>query len=124
LRAPRSTGARAAADRTLVMAMRTLKIPKGDSIDKLARFWATHDLTEFEDQLEEVAEPVFERKSFPLIAVRLHPQEAAAVKRVAKQGPRCPAGNPDSAVGPRQTSEQQVLNQTVLTLATKRRPFA
>ena len=64
--------------------MRTLKIPKGDSIDKLARFWATHDLTEFEDQLEEVAEPVFERKSFPLIAVRLHPQEAAAVKRVAK----------------------------------------
>jgi hypothetical protein len=27
-------------------------------------------------------------------------------------------------VGPRQTSEQQVLNQTVLTLATKRRAFA
>jgi hypothetical protein len=68
----------------MAKAMKSRNIPKGDSIDELARFWAAHDLTEFEDQLEEVGEPVFERKSNTVIAVRLHPQEAAVVKRVAK----------------------------------------
>lgn len=37
-------------------------IPQTDSIQELARFWDTHDLTDFEDQLEEVNEPVFERE--------------------------------------------------------------
>lgn len=36
-------------------------IPQADSIHELARFWDTHDLTDFEDQLEEVSEPVFDR---------------------------------------------------------------
>jgi hypothetical protein len=36
-------------------------LPKTDSIDELARFWDTHDLTDFEDQLEVVTEPVFVR---------------------------------------------------------------
>jgi len=30
---------------------------------ELAKFWDTHDLTEFEAQLEEVTEPIFERES-------------------------------------------------------------
>jgi predicted HicB family RNase H-like nuclease len=64
--------------------IRPRKIPQNDSIEKLARFWDTHDLTEFEEQLEDVGEPVFERESSGVIAVRLHPQEAEAVKRVAK----------------------------------------
>ena len=33
------------------------KIPETDSIRELASFWDTHDLTDFEDQLEEVTEP-------------------------------------------------------------------
>jgi hypothetical protein len=37
-----------------------IKLPQTDSIEELARFWDTHDLTAFEDQLEEVTEPVFE----------------------------------------------------------------
>ena len=41
--------------------MKRVNIPQTDSIEELARFWDTHDLTEFEDQLEEVSEPVFER---------------------------------------------------------------
>lgn len=65
-------------------AMKARKIPQTDSIEEMARFWDTHDLTEFEDQLEEIGEPVFERKSRTVIAVRLGPQEAEAVKRVAK----------------------------------------
>ena len=35
------------------------KIPQTDSILELAEFWDTHDLTNFEDQLEEVIEPIF-----------------------------------------------------------------
>ena len=37
--------------------MSSRKIPQSDSIEELARFWDTHDLTDFEDQLEEVTEP-------------------------------------------------------------------
>ncbi len=38
------------------------KIPNTDSIEELAQFWQTHDLTDFEDELEEVTEPVFARR--------------------------------------------------------------
>ena len=38
------------------------KLPITDSIQELAEFWDTHDLTEFEDELEEVQPPVFERQ--------------------------------------------------------------
>jgi hypothetical protein len=41
--------------------MTTSKLPKTDSIQELAQFWDTHDLTDFEDELEEVREPVFVR---------------------------------------------------------------
>ncbi len=50
--------------------MKARRIPDTDSIEELARFWDTHDLTDFQDQLEEVATPVFEKRrpapdSFP-----------------------------------------------------------
>lgn len=44
-----------------------VQLPKTDSIDELARFWDTHDLTDFEDQLEVVTEPVFVRECKPAI---------------------------------------------------------
>jgi hypothetical protein len=37
-------------------------LPPTDSIEELARFWDSHEVTEFEDQLEEVSEQVFESK--------------------------------------------------------------
>jgi len=64
--------------------MKRAKIPHADSIEELARFWDTHDLTEFEDELEEVPEPVFERKPGVVITLHLQPQEAEAVKRMAQ----------------------------------------
>ncbi len=64
--------------------MKTAKIPRTDSIEELARFWDTHDLTEFKEELEEVEEPVFKRRPEAIISLRLPPQEAEAVKRVAK----------------------------------------
>jgi predicted DNA binding CopG/RHH family protein len=57
-------------------------IPHTDSIQELARFWDTHELTDFEDQLEEVTEPVFERKTE--LTVRLEPEEIQAISEVAK----------------------------------------
>ncbi len=39
--------------------MKGNKIPQTDSIQELADFWDTHDLTDFDAELEEVDEPVF-----------------------------------------------------------------
>jgi predicted DNA binding CopG/RHH family protein len=64
--------------------MKARKIPESDSIEELARFWDTYDLTEFEDLLENVSEQVFERKPETVIPVRLQRQEVEEVKRVAK----------------------------------------
>lgn len=58
------------------------RIPKIDSIQELAQFWDTHDLTDFEDQLEEVKEPIFERKT--VMQILLQPEEAKAVKALAR----------------------------------------
>ena len=43
--------------------MNTPKLPKIDSIQALAEFWDTRDLTDFEDELEEVNEPIFAAKA-------------------------------------------------------------
>jgi hypothetical protein len=58
------------------------KLPKTDSIKKLAQFWDTHDVTDFEDELEGVAEPVFVRPT--VISLKLESAEAKAVKKIAK----------------------------------------
>jgi predicted DNA binding CopG/RHH family protein len=57
-------------------------IPQTDSIQELAQFWDTHDLTDFEEQLEEVTELIFDREA--LVQIRLPSQEVEAVKKVAK----------------------------------------
>ncbi len=64
--------------------MNTPKIPHTDSIAELARFWDTHDLTDFEDELEEVPESVFERRGEETVTIRLPTAEVEAVKRLAK----------------------------------------
>jgi hypothetical protein len=64
--------------------MKGLKLPPIDSIEELARFWDTHDLTDFAEELEEVTEPVFERKPDTVIPLHLQPQELAAIRRVAQ----------------------------------------
>ena len=53
------------------------KIPQTDSIQELASFWDAHDLTDFEAELEEVTESVFERET----EIRIHlPSKEAEVK--------------------------------------------
>ena len=58
------------------------KLPKIDSIDELARFCASHDLTDFEGELEEVEGKVF--AGGDAIQLHLQPREAKAVRRLAK----------------------------------------
>jgi predicted DNA binding CopG/RHH family protein len=65
-------------------AMKRRHIPKTDSITKLADFWQGHDLTDYEDELEEVAEPVFEQRATPNVTLRLGSRQAVAVQRIAR----------------------------------------
>ena len=58
-------------------------MPKTDSIQELAEFWDTHDLTDFQDELEEVTPPVFKRGGTS-IQVSLTSAESTAVRRLAK----------------------------------------
>ncbi|MCA9426571.1 MAG: hypothetical protein KC994_15930 [Candidatus Omnitrophica bacterium] len=60
------------------------KIPQTDSIEELARFWDTHDLTEFEEDFEEVSERVFERKTDPVIRLQLTQDQASILHRLAE----------------------------------------
>ena len=60
------------------------KIPQTDSVAELARFWDTHDLTEFEDELEEVKTPVFQRGSENELRITLPSDDAAALDRAAE----------------------------------------
>lgn len=57
-------------------------LPQTDSIQQLAEFWDTHDLTDFEEELEEVVEPVFEREA--VFQVRLPGDQAVAIEELAK----------------------------------------
>ena len=62
--------------------MKQSKLPAADSIRALAEFWDAHDLTAFEDQLEEVSRPVFVRDG--ALAVPLESAEIKAVEKLAK----------------------------------------
>ncbi len=62
--------------------MSTNKIPQTDSIHELAQFWDTHDLTDFEGQLEEVPDTVFEREK--VVQVHLPTKDADAVESMAQ----------------------------------------
>lgn len=62
--------------------MKRAKLPKTDSIKKLAAFWDSHDVTDFAEELEEVTEPVFVRRT--AIKVPLEAHEAEAVERMAE----------------------------------------
>ena len=68
--------------------MKKSKLPKIDSIGKLADFWDTHDLTDFEEELQEVKEPVFARAKRrggrSAISVTLTDRESRAVQLMAQ----------------------------------------
>lgn len=58
-------------------------LPKTDSIAELAEFWQSHDVTDFEDDLEEVGTPVFHQVD--RFNVRLSVSDARALRSRARQ---------------------------------------
>jgi len=62
--------------------MNSNHLPQTDSIQQLAQFWDTHDVTDFDDELEEVTESVFDRGQ--TVMVHLTPEDAEVVKEIAK----------------------------------------
>ncbi|MEK6336649.1 MAG: CopG family antitoxin [Acidobacteriota bacterium] len=62
--------------------MKTQELPQTDSIQELAQFWDTHDVTDFEDELEEVTERIFAPRK--AIRVDLESTEAEAVRKIAE----------------------------------------
>ena len=69
--------------------MRSQRIPDTDSIEELARFWDSHDLTDFEDQLEESHTPVFVPARETSFAIALTTKEVQTLRRIARsQGVR------------------------------------
>jgi len=58
------------------------KLPQTDSIEELAKFWDTHDVTDFDEELEEVREPTFAPRA--AIKLNLESAEAEAVRKLAE----------------------------------------
>ncbi|MEA2039387.1 MAG: CopG family antitoxin [Thermodesulfobacteriota bacterium] len=61
--------------------MKNEEIPQTDSIQEMARFWDSHDLTDFEDHLEEVSDTVFEHDT--VTKIHLQRDEVEAVRKLA-----------------------------------------
>jgi predicted phosphatase len=60
------------------------RLPNSDSVEGLASFWDHHDLTDFEQDLQEVREPVFVRAKGALARIKLRPAEAQQLKKIAR----------------------------------------
>lgn len=57
-------------------------LPTSDSLPELAEFWDAHDLTDFEDELEETTGPVFVRGA--ALRVPLESREVEAVEQMPR----------------------------------------
>ena len=62
-----------------------MKIPEFKTIEDMARFWDSHDITDFEDQLIEVKEPLFEKMKSRIISVKLDSEQYEKLKKIAHQ---------------------------------------
>ncbi len=64
--------------------IRRRKPPGTDSVEELAKFWDTHDLTDFKQDMEEVTEPVFVRAKGASLNVVLPPADVRRLKGIAR----------------------------------------
>jgi hypothetical protein len=62
-----------------------MKIPEFKTIEEMARFWDSHDVTDFENQLIEVEEPIFEKMKSRIISVKLDSEQYEKLKKIANQ---------------------------------------
>ncbi|HUT69481.1 MAG TPA: CopG family antitoxin [Desulfatiglandales bacterium] len=62
-----------------------MKIPEFKTIEEMARFWNTHDITDFENHLIEVKEPLFENMESRIILLMLDSEQYDKLKKIADQ---------------------------------------
>ena len=62
-----------------------MKIPEFKTIKEMATFWDSHDITDFEDQLIEVKEPIFEKMKSGIISFVLDSEQYDKLKKIADQ---------------------------------------
>lgn len=65
-----------------------MNIPEFETLEEMAIFWDTHDLTEFEDQLVEVHKPIFDHLSSRFMTVILDEKHYEMLKKIADQEQR------------------------------------
>ena len=58
------------------------KIPQTDSIKEIADFWDTHDITDYDNELEEVHEQIFDSKRE--LSIKLDSDEINEIEKLAK----------------------------------------
>jgi len=61
-----------------------IKIPEFKTLTEMADFWDTHSLTEFEDHLVEVKEPIFEHLRDRRITVTLDEEHYQRLQVIAE----------------------------------------
>jgi len=64
--------------------MKQRSLPNSDSVQALANFWDSHDITDFERDLEEVTEPVFHQRKEASVRINLPPREIQRLRKIAK----------------------------------------
>lgn len=62
-----------------------MNIPEFTTLREMAEFWDTHDITEFEDELVEVKEPIFKHLGHRVITVILDDDHYTLLKKIADQ---------------------------------------
>jgi len=60
-----------------------VKVPEFKTLDEMAEFWDTHDITDFEDQLVEVKEPIFKNLKSRIITVTLDTDHYEMLQNIA-----------------------------------------
>jgi len=62
-----------------------INIPEFKTIEDMANFWDSHDITDFEGELKEVQKPVFKLVPGRVISIMLAPGQYKELKNIADQ---------------------------------------
>jgi len=64
--------------------MEKMKIPEFQALEEMANFWDTHDVTDFENEMQEVHEPIFDGMNNNIISLALTSDYYAKLKNIAE----------------------------------------
>lgn len=62
-----------------------MNIPEFQTLEDMAEFWDRHEITDFEDELTEVTEPIFQHLQQRTMTLMLDDEHYLLLKRLAEQ---------------------------------------